>query len=106
MSAAEACAGRVSLEDALPDSHEWPLRVRLAVVAAWEISALAELLLKEQGDDFSEEDRAARRVLFQIRKLAAATMSAVSDEFDPPGDIRDRAFPDQEADFANVRGAT
>lgn len=101
---ADLRGGRVlALEQALPTAHNWPLRVRLALVASWEIEALADLLTAAQGDEFGQEGRAARSVLNRVRTLAQAVMDAVSEQADDPEGIRERTFPDQHADFANLR---
>ena len=82
-----------------------PLRIRLALVASFEIAALVALLVKQIEDVFEEDQRAVRTVLFRIRTMASVVMSAISDEVESAAEIRARAFPDQEDDFENVGGA-
>lgn len=78
---------------------DWPLRVRVALVAAWEIDALTAMVMAAQGD---QTDRAVHFVLRRLRQLSGAVMGALGDACDDAESIRERVFPDQIADFANV----
>ena len=96
-----------TLEGALPAAHNWPLRVRLALIAAWEIDSLADLLT--QSDYFADEEptphtRARHSVLKRIKRLAGITMGAMCDEADDPWRRRREDFAGQDADFAGVAG--
>lgn len=93
-----------NLEDVLPANHDWPLRVRLAMVAAWEVQALVTLLIDLQGDEFACEDRAQRSVLNRLGALATVAASALGDEVADPAELQHKYFPRQECDFARLGG--
>lgn len=92
-------AGVIAIGD---DAMNWPLRVRLALVAAWEIDALARMLRAIYDADDSSQDRATCGVLNRVLGLAETVMSALADESECPSTLRARLFPGQEADFAGV----
>jgi len=96
----------VDLEEVLPAEHDWPLRVRLAMVAAWEIEALVELLIHVQDEEFACEERAQRSVINRLGALAAVVTTALGDKLADPAELQHRHFPSQECDFACLGGAS
>ena len=92
-----AQSGKLSVVPATPSN--WPLRLRLALVVAWEIEALTDLLIRDQGDGFGQEARAARAVLQRMRKLGRCVLAALDDLAEDPAGLRERMFPDPGADF-------
>lgn len=100
-----AQSGQPPVDGASPSMPgNWPLRLRLALVASWEIEALTDLLIRDQGDEFEQEARAARAVLQRVRDLGRCVLAALDDEREDPVALRRRMFPDSDGDFGDLIG--
>jgi hypothetical protein len=83
---------------------DMPLRMRLALVAAWEVHSIAELLIGIAED--SEASRAIQCLHARLQELAGCVQSAVGDEHDPAVEIRTRVFPRNVFDFTDFGDLT
>ena len=98
--------GCAALDDDRTKWSYWPLRIRLALVSSWEIEALADLLIRDLGETFEQEDRAARTVLQRVRALSGCILCALDDEHADQVAEYKRMFPDSEGDFGDlIKGA-
>lgn len=62
-------------------------RKNLALKAAWEIEALANMGIRENGCKYESSHLAMHGILMRMRELSSIVMSALDDEMSNPDDL-------------------